>query len=265
MVVIVGKSGINFGMATVFLFVFFVLSPLVLLPSAEEEKRDAQSCSSFQCGKFGMIGFPFRLNKRDYFNCGPLPVNCDQTPPTIQLPLGWSKGAYEVINIWYTNTTQFTRVKDLSLLEYLNTNKCEYLTDFTLPKSPFISFKLTTPSQSLFKCNRTLDSNSYTKFKYMSCGDHNFYYSHSNESTPSIISSQCSIIQLPVKEHSYNNELNLTDEFDLEVHVSAACSSCRGKGGQCFPDSKGKFNCHHDNRKSGTILLVFKVLLKPNI
>lgn len=250
-------------MATVFLFVFFVLSHLVLLLSAEEEKRNAQSCSSFQCGKFGMIGFPFRLNKIRYYNCGFLPVNCDQTPPTIQLPLGFSKGAYEVINISYTNTTQSTLVKDLSLSEYLNTNKCEYLTNFSLPKSPFISFKLTTPNRNLFKCNRTLDSNSYKKFKYMNCGDHNFYYSHSNESTPSIISSQCSIIQLPVKEHSDNNELNLTAEFELEVHVSDACSSCRGRGGICC--GKGKFNCHHDNRKSGTILLVFKVLLKPNI
>ncbi|XP_075634409.1 LEAF RUST 10 DISEASE-RESISTANCE LOCUS RECEPTOR-LIKE PROTEIN KINASE-like 1.1 isoform X4 [Castanea sativa] len=197
-----------------------------------------------------MIGFPFRLSKKWSYNCGFLPVNCDQTPPTIQLPLGCSKGAYEVINISYTNTTQSTLVKDLSLSEYLNTNKCEYLTNFTLPNSPFISFKLTTPNRSLFKCNRTLDSNSYKKFKHMSCGDHNFYYSHSNESTPSIISSQCSIIQLPVKEHSDNNELNLTAEFELEVHVSDACSSCRGRGGICLPDCKGKFYCHHDNRKS---------------
>ncbi|KAM3691477.1 hypothetical protein ACB094_08G017200 [Castanea mollissima] len=55
---------------------------------------------------------------------------------------------------------------------------------------------------------------------------------------------------LPVKEHSDNNELNLTAEFELEVHVSDACSSCRGRGGICLPDCKGKFYCHHDNRKS---------------
>ena len=79
--------------------VFLVLSHISLLHSAEEEKRKQLNCSPFQRRKFGIIGFPF-TNSADP-NCSLLPVNCDKTPPTIQL--GWTGGPYEVINISHTN------------------------------------------------------------------------------------------------------------------------------------------------------------------
>uniref|UniRef100_A0A2N9H0A4 Protein kinase domain-containing protein n=1 Tax=Fagus sylvatica TaxID=28930 RepID=A0A2N9H0A4_FAGSY len=110
-------------MASLSLFVFFVLSHLLLLHSAEEEKREPLNCSSFQCGKFGIIGFPF--------------------------------------------------------------------------------------------------TNSKTHFA-----------------------------ELPRKEHPDKDELFslLSAEFDLKVHVSDACSSCHGRGGQCDHDHEGKFECKY--RKS---------------
>ena len=46
-------------MASVFLFVFFFLSHLVLLYSAEEEEIYPPGCPSFYCGNVGKIGFPF--------------------------------------------------------------------------------------------------------------------------------------------------------------------------------------------------------------
>ena len=49
-------------MALVSLFVFFLLSNLVLLHSAEEGKKDLQKCQSFHCGKFSSIQFPFTNN-----------------------------------------------------------------------------------------------------------------------------------------------------------------------------------------------------------
>uniref|UniRef100_A0A2N9H159 Protein kinase domain-containing protein n=1 Tax=Fagus sylvatica TaxID=28930 RepID=A0A2N9H159_FAGSY len=86
----------------------------------------------------------------------------------------------------------------------------------------------------------------------MSChDDYNIYYSHSNHTPPSSLS-KCSIIQLPQKEqpdekreHLDEDELFslLSDEVDLEVHVSDACSSCHGRGGQCELDDKRKFYC----------------------
>uniref|UniRef100_A0A2N9GAX9 Protein kinase domain-containing protein n=1 Tax=Fagus sylvatica TaxID=28930 RepID=A0A2N9GAX9_FAGSY len=66
----------------------------------------------------------------------------------------------------------------------------------------------------------------------MSCNGNNFYYSHSNNSSPSF-NSECSIIQLPVKGLlDYDNLFTfLTAEFDLEVLLSDPCPSCHGRGG----------------------------------
>ncbi|XP_075636164.1 LEAF RUST 10 DISEASE-RESISTANCE LOCUS RECEPTOR-LIKE PROTEIN KINASE-like 2.4 isoform X1 [Castanea sativa] len=227
-------------MACVSLFVFFLLSRLLLLHSAEEVNRTLPNCSSFQCGKLGIIGFPFTDSSHPL--CGLLPVKCDEMPPTIQL--GWSRGPYEVINISYTNTTLITRIKDLLLSDALITQKCESVTNFTLPNSPFISFKLTTPSQTLFKCNRTLGIASPRNFTRRNCGDYSLYYSHLNDDSQSF-PAQCSIIQLPRKKHSDKDTLFslLSAEFDLEVNVSEACSSCYGGGGHCELEQNGKFQC----------------------
>ncbi|KAL4611805.1 hypothetical protein ACB092_08G152100 [Castanea dentata] len=227
-------------MACVSLFVFFLLSRLLLLHSAEEVNRTLPNCSSFQCGKLGIIVFPFTDSSHPL--CGLLPVKCDEMPPTIQL--GWSRGPYEVINISYTNTTLITRIKDLLLSDALNTQKCESVTHFTLPNSPFISFKLTTPSQTLFKCNRTLGIASPRNFTRRNCGDYSLYYSHLNDDSQSF-PAQCSIIQLPRKKHSDKDTLFslLSAEFDLEVNVSEACSSCYGGGGHCELEQNGKFQC----------------------
>uniref|UniRef100_A0A2N9JAL1 Protein kinase domain-containing protein n=1 Tax=Fagus sylvatica TaxID=28930 RepID=A0A2N9JAL1_FAGSY len=51
---------------------------------------------------------------------------------------------------------------------------------------------------------------------------------------------------LPNKEHPDKDELFslVSAEFDLEVHVSPACSSCHARGGQCQLYDKGNFFCH---------------------
>ncbi|KAL4611807.1 hypothetical protein ACB092_08G152200, partial [Castanea dentata] len=207
----------------------------------EEVNRTLPNCSPIQCGKLGIIGFPFTDSSHPH--CGLLPVKCDEIPPTIQL--GWSRGPYEVINISYTNTTLFTRIKDLLLSDALNTQKCESVTNFTLPNSPFVSFKLTTPCQKLFKCNRTLNITSPRNFKYRSCGDYNLYYSHLNDDSPSFSSGECSFIQLPRKKYSDKDTLFslVRAEFDLQVYVSDACSSCYGRGGLCELEQNVKFHC----------------------
>ncbi|KAM3692973.1 hypothetical protein ACJW31_08G129700 [Castanea mollissima] len=227
-------------MARVSLFVFFLLSHLLLLHSAEEVNRTLPNCSPIQCGKLGIIGFPFTDSSHPH--CGLLPVKCDEIPPTIQL--GWSRGPYEVVNISYTNTTLFTRIKDLLLSDALNTQKCESVTNFTLPNSPFISFKLTTPCQTLFKCNRTLNITSPRNFKNRSCGDYNLYYSHLNDDSRSFSSGECSFIQLPRKKFSDKKTLFslVSAEFDLQVYVSDACSSCYGRGGLCELEQNVKFH-----------------------
>ena len=102
----------------------------------------------------------------------------------------------------------------------------------------------------------------------MSCRDnYNIYYSHSNHSSPTSLS-ECSIIQLPRNEHPDKDEPfpPFGAEFDLEMHVSDACSSCHARGGLCVGDEKRQFKCENGyeeypgNGKSGTFELVLKVL-----
>ncbi|XP_075636336.1 LEAF RUST 10 DISEASE-RESISTANCE LOCUS RECEPTOR-LIKE PROTEIN KINASE-like 2.3 [Castanea sativa] len=229
-------------MASVSLFVFFVLSHLVLLHTAGEGEREHPSCVPFQCGKFGNIRFPFTENLPPPGPppfCGLMLEKCDETSPMIHLPLdlpwAWSVRKYEVLDISYTDTTPHIRVKDPSL-EDLKSNKCNYINNFVLPNSLSISFKLTTSNRTLFKCNRDPHIPPPRNFKNMNCGDYNIYYSHINETYESI-PSECSTIQLPLQG------LNITAEFDLELHVSDVCSSCYSRGGLCELDNKGKFHC----------------------
>ncbi|KAK4607920.1 hypothetical protein RGQ29_001654 [Quercus rubra] len=175
-------------MSSVSLFAFFLLSHFVLLPSAEEEKSIHPNCPSFQCGKFSTIGFPFA--KSSHPRCGLLTVNCDETTPTIQLPLGRrSIRPYEVISISHINTTQYIRVKDLSLWEYLNTNKCEYLLVFTNLLSQFsiYVFKLITPIQTLLNAIALFVFTSPRNTKKMRCGDYKIYHTHSNKASQSFL------------------------------------------------------------------------------
>ena len=254
-------------MASLSLFVFFVLSHLLLLHSAEGENRIPPNCSSFPCGNLGIIGFPFFNSKN--LNCdGLLAVDCEGKPPTIQLDLGGRQ--YEVIKISYTNTTQSTtRIKDPLLWDYWYAKKCESVTNLTFPSSPSISFEITSPNQTLFKCNHNPPITPLPNFKNVSCDDpYNIYYSHSNHSSPTSLS-ECSIIQLPQNEHPDEHE-PFGAEFDLEVHVSDACSSCHARGGLCealVGEDKRKFYCIEKkgnesihNRISCTFELILKVL-----
>ena len=127
-------------MASVSLFVVFVLSHLVLLHSAEGEvKQEYSYCRLSSCGELG-VGFPFTKFSPPF--CGLLQVKCDRDEkhPTINLPGVWgSERPYEVINISYT--TQQIHVKGPPPSEDRDTNNCNYLDKFALRNSPLISFK----------------------------------------------------------------------------------------------------------------------------
>ena len=258
-------------MASLSLFVFFVLSHLLLLHSAEGENRIPPNCS-FHCGNL-IIGFPFYNLKYPICDGSFLEVNCDGRYPTTQLEGGGRP--YEVIKFSYTNTTQSTtRIKDPLLSEHLKIRNCEFLTTWTFPiyPSPSISYEITSPKQTLFKCNRTLDITSPKNFTTRSCGDYNIYYSQSNHSSSTSLT-ECSIIHLPQNKHPDKDELFslLGAEFDLEVHLSDdPCGSCHARGGLCdfrkeedkeifyCVEKKGNESIH--NRISGAFELVLKVL-----
>ena len=228
-------------MASVYLFVFFVLSHL-LVHSAEEGNLNPPPCPFFHCGKFGSVSFPFEKSTNSY--CGLLTVACDETTPSIQL--GRDGRSYDVINISQSNTSYATiRVKDRVLQEHLNLRRCSLLGTLTFPNSPFVSFEVTSPNQTLFKCKHTLNLTAPINLKNTSCYDYNIYYSHSNHTSPSF-PPECSIIQLPKSGTSPDDAdlyALLTADFNLEVHVSRECISCYNKGGQCQNSGGEEFYC----------------------
>ncbi|KAK7846243.1 leaf rust 10 disease-resistance locus receptor-like protein kinase-like 2.8 [Quercus suber] len=132
-------------MASVYLFVFFVLSHL-LVHSAVEGKWNHRNCASFHCEKFGSISFPFASGTNSY--CGLCPVDCDETTPSIQL--GRDGRSYDLINISQSNTSYATiHVKDRVLQEHLNLRRCKLLSTLTFPNNSIISFEVTSPNQTL--------------------------------------------------------------------------------------------------------------------
>jgi len=251
-------------MASVSLFVFFLLSHFVLLLSAREERGDTQRCAPFRCGDLNMTGFPFTNMSEP--ECGLFTVDCwDGQHPAIRLEDGGKLyHLYEVLNISQNNTMSSILINDIEFgeqLKQLKFGKCESLTNLTFPNSSFISFEITTPNQTLFKCKSTLDIHPPIDFTKGRCkGDYNIYYSNSSDRVPHSLS-ECSIIQLPKSRNPFPDSDDLfallSTEFELLVNVSEECKPdhkgklycvdecyrCQYGGGQCKRDDKGKASC----------------------
>ena len=146
-------------MASVFLFVFFFLSHLVLLYSVAAEGIYPPGCPPFVCGKVGKISFPFANDTSP--ECGLLILHDCGDPhqkktPKIKLERNGTLLSYDVETISQANIIQF---KDPQLQSVLDFNSCESLKNWTLPSpsSPFIYFQRVSGNLTLFKCDRTLN------------------------------------------------------------------------------------------------------------
>ena len=119
-------------MACVFLFVFFFLSHLVLLYSAEEVEIYPTGCPTFVCGKVGKIGLLI------LHDCGD---PHQMKTPKIKLERNGTL-LYDVETVFQANTIQ---IKDPQLQSLLDSNGCESLKNWTLrsPSSLFNEPQLT--------------------------------------------------------------------------------------------------------------------------
>ena len=162
-------------MASVSLFSF-------LSHSTVEGKGKHSNCFPFPCGNLSSIGFPFANITNP--NCGIFTVNCDVMYPMIQL--GRDGRSYDVKIISQSNATKDVkgqehlksnatisiRVKDQVFQEHLNRHRCDLLSNLSLPNSTYISTEITSPIQTLFKCNHTLNFTTPRNLKNRSCGDY---------------------------------------------------------------------------------------------
>ena len=229
-------------MASVFLFVFFFLSHLVLLYSAEEVEIYPTGCPTFVCGKVGKIGLLI------LHDCGD---SHQMKTPKIKLERNGTL-LYDVETISQSNTIQ---IKDPQLQSVLDSNRCESLKNWTLPSpsSPFISFQRVPRNLTLFKCNRALNIPTPSGFNRTNCSNYDIYYSPPHYNL-TLAPPKCPIIQLPLNGQYKSNDLFrlLSAEISLEVRMTEDCRQCYIEGGQCKTDNKGKYYCTKGTKGMGT-------------
>ena len=241
-------------MASVFLFVFFFLSHLVLLYSVAAEGIYPPGCPPFVCGKVGKIGFPFANDTSP--ECGLLILHDCGDPHHMKTPkIKVERNGtllYDVETISQANTIQ---IKDPQLQSVLDSNGCESLKNWTLPSlsSPFISFQRVPSNLTLlFKCNRALNIPPPIGFNRTNCSNYDFYYRPPPYNL-ALSPPKCPIIQLPLHWKNKSNDLFklLSAEILLEVRVTEDCRECFMKGGQCKTDDKGKYYCTKGSKGMG--------------
>ncbi|KAG2700850.1 hypothetical protein I3760_06G016800 [Carya illinoinensis] len=236
-------------MASVSLFVFFLVSYLGLLRSAGQQESYTQNCRPLRCGDLDRIGLPF-INITDPI-CGGI-VSCNKTTKTIQLVTG-DERQYELTSIRSSHdqpNAYVLGIRDQKLSENLSSGKCKSITDSTIPKSPSEFVEIIQPKYwSLVKCDHAVDElGLQIKLNGIECTDNYFVYNNPDPRGGLSHRNGCSIIQLPIKPPPGDSELdpqNVTAEFELRVVVSGYCFLCHEKGVKCQIDinncpNKGK-------------------------
>ncbi|XP_042981569.1 LEAF RUST 10 DISEASE-RESISTANCE LOCUS RECEPTOR-LIKE PROTEIN KINASE-like 1.1 isoform X2 [Carya illinoinensis] len=207
--------------------VFFLLSYLVLLCSA---KNDNKECTKeFDCGRLHKLHYPLFSNTRNP-DCGLFIKDCDKIPK-IQVVVGGTERSYELVRFSWPDVIV---IKDQRLPD-----KCESLTNLSLPSFPSFSLEIVTQNRTLYKCkgNRNISGLS-ASFKNLGCNDNEYEIWYSPSEFPD--ASKCSIIQLPIAD----DDLLKPFEFELEVHWSEYCR-----------DRNGSVQCVKEKKKSWVIPL----------
>ncbi|KAK9276165.1 hypothetical protein L1049_005696 [Liquidambar formosana] len=231
-------------MARAYSLLFLLLSNIVILHSAGEEwGHHPGECSPFDCGKLGMLSFPF--SNTTLPSCGFYTIDCSKPVQKVQLEMNgkW----YEVENISQAN---IVTIRDKEFHERLKSYKCETFNNLALPSSRFGPFKIT-PNLTMYKCDSSLKSFPHSSFlNYTGCSHYNFniYYTP-NDSLLLTLPPQCSIIQLPKNPNPINNKIFslLATDISLEPpkpmpnFFADPCYWCHFIGGQCQNDNKGEF------------------------
>ncbi|KAG6650072.1 PR5-like receptor kinase [Carya illinoinensis] len=241
-------------MASVSLFVFFLVSYLGLLLSAGQEESYTKNCRPLHCGDLDSIGF---INNITHRNCGIGIVTCSNETERIQLVIG--ERQYELTRIRIRIDPQrkvyFLRMRGQKVSGNFSSDRCEF--QMTIhPGSSSIPFQFNSPQMTLFKCDAVQQHLGSMKFN---CGDYYFY----DRQTTYGIPSGCSIIQLPIKPPPSDREWYppiVTAEFELQVNVNVSddCFQCDEKEGQC--QIERNIDCPKKGKKSKVLAIALATL-----
>ncbi|KAG2700858.1 hypothetical protein I3760_06G017300 [Carya illinoinensis] len=243
-------------MASVSLFVFFLVSYLGLLLSAGQEESYTQNCRPLSCGDLERIGFPFINIRHPDPKCGVGIVNCSKENKTIQLVIGERQYELRSIKNAPQRNAYIVVIRGQTLSGNLSSDRCEFLKNSTNPpRSPdeIISFQIISDHKTLVKCDHAVQDFGSIEFN---CGDEYNYYGY--DGYPSDRNrSGCSIIQFPMKPWS-SDPPTVTTEFELLVSVSGDCSQCDEKEGQC--QINRNIDCPKKGKKSKVLAIALAIL-----
>ncbi|KAG7973812.1 hypothetical protein I3843_06G016000 [Carya illinoinensis] len=246
-------------MASVSLFVFFLVSYLGLLLSAGQEESYTQNCRPLRCGDLGRIGLFINITDP---TCGAGIVNCNKTTETVQLVTGGERQYLTSIRSSHEQPTSYVLgFRDLKLSENLSSGKCKSITDLIIPKSPFEYVKLIRPYnyKHLLKCAYALDNlGPRINLNGIECTDDYYVYNNPLPSGGGPQPNGCSPIQLPTKGPPGDSEQNVTAEFEFQVTLNADCFLCHEKeGGKCQIDIA---YCPKKGKKSKVLAIALATL-----
>ncbi|XP_050374244.1 LEAF RUST 10 DISEASE-RESISTANCE LOCUS RECEPTOR-LIKE PROTEIN KINASE-like 1.1 isoform X2 [Argentina anserina] len=226
-------------MATVAVFVFYVIAHFLVVYSAE-------SCQEFFCNDIvGNISFPFKNETQKFPDCGYYTVDCSDRGST---KIQFKEGGY-----WF-HFESITRASSVSIndsklqerIENLETDDCNdaLFSDLSLPNSTRI-IHISTHNLTLFRCSNTMDK-SLSEDPNYACRNANYtYFTASHDSL------NCSAFQIPILSSflsSFFNHSALTAKFPLEVQFTNECVQCFTRGGKCLEDQE-EFKCEHAQNK----------------
>ncbi|XP_019160164.1 PREDICTED: LEAF RUST 10 DISEASE-RESISTANCE LOCUS RECEPTOR-LIKE PROTEIN KINASE-like 1.1 isoform X3 [Ipomoea nil] len=219
-----------------------------------EAEFQSNCTKEFSCGNLGFVGFPF--TKHTQTRCGLVAVNCDTTPPTLQLGTGSGGDWYPLLRLlkpsgdyYMINLGDSKLQKPFESHNYSNLN---YTLHFQ--NSPSVTFLNMDASllNTYFTCNDSQadDIGNYERYNCTE-GCSLYYKRHLPENNPKCDAVNCTLYPSPFIIQQTND--GLTAHLVLYMEVAKTCQECYQGGGQCTEDSKNEFHCARGNITTGNI------------
>ncbi|KAG8366643.1 hypothetical protein BUALT_Bualt17G0101000 [Buddleja alternifolia] len=180
---------------------------------------------------------------------------CDSGFP--QVHFDFRGNPYEIL---HKNETNRFLLRDYVLQSHLIPPSCASFENLSLPKSRFASFAIS-PNLTLFRCeNRSYSEHIqgyFQNYSSQNCSTFIMYYRNPQTAGGGgSIPPECSVIEVPRNSTAVSDELfNLISaEFTVEWNVSANCSQCHERGGQCLTNNMNQFRCKREKSRLKLIL-----------
>ncbi|RWR85530.1 LEAF RUST 10 DISEASE-RESISTANCE LOCUS RECEPTOR-LIKE PROTEIN KINASE-like protein 1.1 isoform X5 [Cinnamomum micranthum f. kanehirae] len=244
------------------LFPFFLsLSIFAALHSPQVDASGHRKCSPFACGTVPRIQFPFSNISSP--GCGIYNIKCNSNKIPI-IKFAGDERSYVVKSIAYES--KLLTIQDDGLVRANTAQICRHLQNFTVPISPFLTFKSISPDYTFFKCNHSTEfkpPKNLTLYNYTKCEDYVLHYTKTR-SLPAI-KHKCSVFEIPTSEwivdpYGWREDLIplLSAGFGLQWELTHECEECFMKrGGFCNQNkTTGQFICSdaRTDKKNITII-----------